>query len=811
MKRRLLLAHITWLALAPLAFAVISAASPLKNILVDNPYIFVAKVEAVDASKPSMVLTIEQDLKGKFDFRRLPVLLSGDEDAEKFKHIPELLKRVAPGVPTVWFVQARGKRITAFVFTEGTWMQILGQNVDKEKAVCTFAHLEPNLRQTFKGTTAELIEVVKDGLSGKKAPPELDDKTPPGFGPELPKKTSRRDPLEGGLNQGAGLFAVIPTLGIAGPLAILAILFPTVFGGVLILFRQWTAFIMAFSTNSTLYLLYWWKGGVWLRGTWWNTEAGIWFVMSLVTLLCLLWAWRRQLFNLVQGIDALETPVRTEYMVLGVLALTCLAFIGGTLYFEPPNWHDVIWNYTLVLTAAIVAGLAYKIFRSVFEVMLPMPTEGVMLGVSALAQLGIFAFLTSSSTAEVGGSLDAAHLSTDKSTPQFVGKKWGFQTKETGLFVSSPLVADGKIFAASAHPSFKGGTLFCVDFENGKEIWNFIDDGDLKQVFSSPTLANDTIYMGEGFHEDPACKLYAIDAKTGDKRWEFKTKSQTEATPAVADGKVYQGCGNDGFFCFAGDAKGTGVVEWQFPPKGGKGRLLRFGAGALVHDGKVFAGTGVDRLQKDDPGETAFFCLDAKTGKELWKIPMPQPVWAAPVMHGGKLFAAAGNGDVFSDAPAPAGTVLCLDPQSGKEVWKTDLPNGVLQKPAVDERNVYVSCRDGHCYALDSATGSIRWKAPLGAPVVASPAIARSLKSEATTSVFAVSVKGKIVCLDPATGTPFWSYNVTGPQAMTFCAAPSVVVRPCEAGEQRFVILGAGDVLSGAKATLLSFEDRIAR
>lgn len=814
MMRRSLLALVAFGSLAPLAWAVISAASPLKNILVDNPYIFIAKVESLDASKPAMIVTVQEDLKGKFDFRRLPVLLTGDEDAEKLKHVPELLKRVAPGESMVWFVQHRGKRITAFAFTNGTWMQILGQAVDKEKAVCTFTHLEPNLRQTFKGTTAELIQIVKDGLSGKKAPPDLDEKAPPGFGPELPKKQSRRDPLERGLNHGGALFAVIPTIGILGPVAILAILFPTVFGGVLILFRQWTAFITAFSLNSTLYLLYWWKGGVWLRGTWWNTSPGIWFVMSLITLLCLLWAWRRQLLNLMQGADALETPSRTEFLVLSVLTLTCVGFVIGTKLLTEVAANDVVWNYTLVLTVSIVAGLAYKSFRSIFEVMLPMPTEGVMLGVGSLAHLVIFALLTSASTASVGGTLETGPgLSTDPARPQLVGSgpKWTFATKETGLFVSSPFLADDRIYAASAHPSFKGGSLFCLDLQTGNKLWDFIDDGDLKQVFSSPTLAGDKIYMGEGFHEDPACKLYCIDAKTGTKLWDYKTKSQTEATPAVVGGKVYQGCGNDGFFCFAGDAKDTGIVLWQFPPKGTKGRLLRFGAGALVHDGKVYVGTGVDRLHKDDPGETALFCLDAESGKEIWRVSTPQPVWAAPVIAGGKLFAAVGNGDVFTNDPNPAGAVYCLDPQTGKELWKKVLPNGVLQKPSVDDKNVYIGCRDNFCYALDRETGDIRWQADLGSPVVASPALARSLNDGKTTSVFAVSTKGKIACLNPATGVPDWAFTVAGPQAMKFIAAPSLIVRPIAVGEHRYLILGTGDERSGAKATVLCFEDVLLR
>ena len=74
------------------------------------------------------------------------------------------------------------------------------------------------------------------------------------------------------------LFGVIPTIGIGAPLAILALLFPTVFGGVFVLFRQWMAFITLISLNSTLLILQWYLTEYHpdlLRGTWWGDGAAV--------------------------------------------------------------------------------------------------------------------------------------------------------------------------------------------------------------------------------------------------------------------------------------------------------------------------------------------------------------------------------------------------------------------------------------------------------------------------------------------------------------------------------------------------------
>src|SRR5262249_7015152 len=117
------------------------------------------------------------------------------------------------------------------------------------------------------------------------------------------------------LSSSGGLFAVIPTVVVGAPLVILAALFPAIFGGVFTLFRQWLAFITVISANSTILLLVLWLGPP-LRGSWWGSEAGVWFVMTMITLVGLLWAWRRQIRNVFLPTGIPEAPRRTENCVL---------------------------------------------------------------------------------------------------------------------------------------------------------------------------------------------------------------------------------------------------------------------------------------------------------------------------------------------------------------------------------------------------------------------------------------------------------------------------------------------------------------
>ena len=113
----------------------------------------------------------------------------------------------------------------------------------------------------------------------------------------------------------------------------------------------------------------------------------------------------------------------------------------------------------------------------------------------------------------------------------------------------------------------------------------------------------------------------------------------------------------------------------------------------------------------------------------------------------------------------PAGALLCLEVETGKQVWRVDRPNGVLEKPAVDAHQVYAGCRDGVVYRVSRLTGKPRWQRFVGSPVVAAVALAKCSDCEATSAVYVVATDGQVCCLDPATGAIQWTYLIQGRQA----------------------------------------------
>jgi hypothetical protein len=174
--------------------AVIPTAFPLQSVLKGKgayPHIFMVKVEKFLPDKPAMMLKVEENLKGKMPFEKLPVNLTADDEGKKAGDTEKMLKRLAGGVPLVVFLRHREKDYTAVGYSNGTWFQMLGfpeKEGNPPLVRWSFQHIEPILRQTYKGTTAELRQTIVDALAGKKDPPKVDLKEKPGIGPELKKE-----------------------------------------------------------------------------------------------------------------------------------------------------------------------------------------------------------------------------------------------------------------------------------------------------------------------------------------------------------------------------------------------------------------------------------------------------------------------------------------------------------------------------------------------------------------------------------------------------------------------------------------------
>ncbi len=409
MKRgRIAVVGLVFVLVATPAWALITRLTPLKSVVEESQFVLTVKVESVDADKPALVLTVDEEYKGKAPFKKMTVALKGDAEATKGKQVPDLLKRVGAKLPLVLFISQRDTTYIAFAYTNGTWFQLTGtKDDDSDNIRWSFTHLEPYLRRTYKGTTPELQKALAEYISDKKALPDTDAKEKPGLGPEIEAekkeektKSEIRNPksetsssdfgfrisdLNGGTVTTGPVFAVVPAVLIGGPLALLAMLFPSVFGG----WKRWLTLLSVACTNSTLYSLQFLFGPE-LAHTIWGSSFTLWIAMTLVTLAGLVWAFQRHYVRVMEG-EAPFTPSRIELLVLGVVSLVGLGIIG-VVRFKHQSLLSEDWKPVLPYCIAAWGATAYVAYAYLVPRRLPaLATEVVMLAIMAFATTGLMA------------------------------------------------------------------------------------------------------------------------------------------------------------------------------------------------------------------------------------------------------------------------------------------------------------------------------------------------------------------------------------------------------------------------------------
>lgn len=189
-------------------------------------------------------------------------------------------------------------------------------------------------------------------------------------------------------------------------------------------------------------------------------------------------------------------------------------------------------------------------------------------------------------------------------------------------------------------------------------------------------------------------------------KWKVALPGAVIASPAVESRLVY--AASTGGYLEAVDRE-TGAVEWKFDAKS---RIVS--SPAVAGDAVYF-----------EAYDGFLYSLNAANGKPGWKFKTEgEHRYTAKNLHG----------------MLPAG-------ETRPDPW-----DSFLSSPAVWNGAVYFGSGDGNIYAVDAATGALRWKFHTGDVVHASPAIADGM-------VFLGSWDGYFYALDAATGAEKWRFK----------------------------------------------------
>ena len=189
-------------------------------------------------------------------------------------------------------------------------------------------------------------------------------------------------------------------------------------------------------------------------------------------------------------------------------------------------------------------------------------------------------------------------------------------------------------------------------------------------------------------------------------KWKFQTKGQVISSPAVANGVIYVAATNGNLYAI--DLE-SGAQKWKLALG------VRATASPAVDHGVVYLGTYSGR----------FYAVDAAAGTLKWKFQTEgERRFAGKHLHGSE----------------PAGETM------------PDPFDCYLSSPAVWNGTVYFGSGDGNIYALDAATGTLKWKFHTGDVVHASPAIADG-------TLFIGSWDSYFYALDADTGKEKWRFK----------------------------------------------------
>ena len=126
----------------------------------------------------------------------------------------------------------------------------------------------------------------------------------------------------------------------------------------------------------------------------------------------------------------------------------------------------------------------------------------------------------------------------------------------------------------------------------------------------------------------------------------------------------------------------------------------------------------------------------------LWRYETGNRVSSSPAVVGGVVYAGSYDGYLYA-----------VDAASGELRWRyaTD-EDGVSSSPTVVDGVVYIGSRDKFLYAVDAASGELRWRYGTGAWVNSAPAVADGI-------VYVGSYDHSLHAVDVASGERRWWYE----------------------------------------------------
>jgi outer membrane protein assembly factor BamB len=158
------------------------------------------------------------------------------------------------------------------------------------------------------------------------------------------------------------------------------------------------------------------------------------------------------------------------------------------------------------------------------------------------------------------------------------------------------------------------------------------------------------------------------------------------------------------------------------------------GSRSVIHRGILYFGANDHNL----------YAVDAKTGKELWRLGAGGPVsiWGSPVIWRKTIIFSCYDHNLY-----------CISLNGKRIHWRFRAGDKMASTPLVHDGVVYIGSRDGRFYAVSAETGRLKWKVAIGHAICSSPIIHQGRIFFGSRNGFhCISISGGLVWSIPLNG-----------------------------------------------------------
>ena len=293
-------------------------------------------------------------------------------------------------------------------------------------------------------------------------------------------------------------------------------------------------------------------------------------------------------------------------------------------------------------------------------------------------------------------------------------------------------MADGRVLVGD-----DTGVFHALDARSGETLWTFRTRG---RIISTAAVSTHRVVFGSA-----DSTIYCLDTRTGQPLWTYRTTAPVMGSVAISRGIAY--VGGSGHIFYALHIT-NGRLAWQYDGLGG----YCISRPTIAYNTVYFGAW-----------DCHFYALDARTGQLRWTWTnsrtndkfSPAAVW--PVVVNRRVFIAA-----------PDRYMTCLDARTGEQIWRTNRYK-VRETAAADAKGerVFSKCMWDTVVAFSAKSNlpDTLWAVNAGFGYEHAPCMPLECKG----TVFVGTKNGLLLALDTYTGRTKWQYRIGTSLLQTTC------------------------------------------